>query len=258
MSKETVLITGPSSGIGQELARLFAADGSDLILVARSEGKLKELASELKGKYGTDCRVLPKDLTDPASPQAIHDELTQDGVQVDVVVNNAGFGSAGKMIDLEPQRQLDMLQVNVVALTHLTRLFAPGMAGRRRGGILNVGSTAAFQPGPNLAVYYATKAYVLSFSEAVAEELGNQGVSVTCLCPGPTITGFGEDSGMSSSLVFRMNAMELGPVAQAGYDGFRSRKAIVVPGLTNRLGTWSLRLTPRFLVRKILHRLNSN
>ena len=190
MSKETALVTGASSGIGLELARLFAADKSNLILVARSRDKLERLAEELQRDHNADVVVLPKDLTDPSAPRAIFDQLTGQNIDVDVVVNNAGFGSVGSVADLPLDRQLNMIQVNVTTLTYLTRLFLPGMIERGRGGILNVGSTAGFQPGPNMAVYYATKAFVLSFTEALAEELAGLEINVTCLAPGATENRF--------------------------------------------------------------------
>ena len=170
MKDEIALITGASSGIGLHLARRFAADGSDLVLVARSEAKLNDLAGVLRRQYGIAARVLPKDLSAPEAPQEFFDALQADGVAVDVLVNNAGFGARGAVAELEAERQLAMIQVNVATLTHLTRLFLPSMLERGRGGILNVGSTAGFQPGPNMSVYYATKAYVLSFTEGLAEE----------------------------------------------------------------------------------------
>ena len=194
-------------------------------------------------------------MTDPAAPQAIFDQLTGQGHAVDVVVNNAGFGAVGPVASLPVERQMHMVQVNVVALTHLTRLFLPAMIERGRGGILNVGSTAGFQPGPNMAVYYATKAFVLSFTEALAEELVGSPVKVTCLAPGPTATGFGAVSGMEESLVFKLGTMDARSVAQAGYRGFRRGKVIVLPGLTNKLGAFSVRLGPRAVVRKLVKRL---
>ena len=177
---------------------------------------------------------------------------------MDVVVNNAGFGSVGCVADLPVERQLNMIQVNVAALTSLTGLFLPGMIQRRRGGILNVGSTAGFQPGPNMAVYYATKAYVLSFTEALAEELVGSEINATCLAPGPTESGFGADSGMEASIFFKFGAMKARSVAQAGYRGFRRGKVIVVPGLKNRLLAFSVRLGPRTIVRKLVKRLQGN
>jgi uncharacterized protein len=255
VARETVLITGASSGIGLELAKLFAADQSDLVLVARSQDKLESLAQQLRRDHGVEVVVVPKDLASPAAPQELFDQLGGQGIVVDVVVNNAGFGTLGSVASLPVERQMDMVRVNVVALTHLTRLFLPGMIARRRGGILNVGSTAAFQPGPNMAVYYATKAYVLSFTEALAEELVGSGVTATCLAPGPTATGFGADSGMDNSLIFKLGMMDARTVAQAGHRGFRRGQVIVMPGLRNKLGAFSVRLGPRAFVRKLVKRL---
>lgn len=252
MAKETVLITGASSGIGLELARLFAADGSDLILVARREAELQALADDMSASHGISARVMTEDLSDPAAPQRIADRLAADGVAVDVLVNNAGFGLRGPAAELDLQRQLDMLQVNVTALTHLTRLLLPQMIARRQGGVLNVASTAAFQPGPRMAVYYATKAYVLLFTEALAEELGGTGVTVSCLAPGPTATEFADRADMQDTLLFKAGAQGADAVARAGYDGFRRGKVIVVPGLKNRLIALSVRFSPRPLVRKLV------
>jgi len=257
MSAETALITGASSGIGCELAKLFAAGKSNLVLVARRQEKLDQLAAELRRDYGVQVRVLAKDLADPQSPQAIFDALAAESVTVDVLVNNAGFGAVGPVAALPVERQMDMVQVNVMALTHLTRLFLPRMIERGRGGILNVGSTAGFQPGPNMAVYYATKAFVLSFTEALAEELVGSGVKATCLAPGPTATEFGVDSGMEKFTIFKFGTMNAKTVAQAGYRGFRCGKVIVIPGLTNKLGAFSVRFVPRAWVRKLVKRLQS-
>jgi short-subunit dehydrogenase len=198
---------------------------------------------------------LAKDLADPHRPQAIFDSLDSEGVTVDVLVNNAGFGAAGTVADLPLERQLDMIRVNVAALTHLTRLFLPGMIQRRSGGIFNVGSTAGFQPGPGMAVYYATKAYVLSFSEALAEELAGTGVRVTCLAPGPTTTEFAAVAEVKNSLLFRLGVMDAKTVAAAGYRGFRRGNVLVIPGLKNKLGASSVRFAPRILVRKLVKRL---
>lgn len=257
MASETVLITGASSGIGLELAKLFAADNSNLVLVARREEKLNHLATDLREKHDVEVQVVAKDLAHPIAAVEIHDALKSNGTQVDVVVNNAGFGAVGQFAELDTERQVDMVQVNVTALTHLTRLLLPDMLERRRGGILNVGSTAAFQAGPGMAVYYATKAYVLSLTEALHEELLGTGLKVTCLAPGPTETEFGADSGIDSSLLFKFGIKDAKRVAKSGYVGFRRGKAIVIPGLKNKLGAFGVRLGPRWLVRKIVTRLNS-
>ena len=207
MNPEVVLITGASSGIGLELARLFAADGAQLILTARSEDKLTRLAASLQSQHGTKTQVIVKDLSLPQADQQLFDEITRQGTQVDVLVNNAAFGARGDVADLPIQRQLDMLQLNVCALTRLTLLFLPGMSARGRGGILNVGSTAGFQPGPHMAMYYASKAFILSFTEALAEELRKTPLRVSCLAPGPTTTGFAAVAGMEKSNLFKMGAM---------------------------------------------------
>ena len=200
---ETVLITGASSGIGQELAKLYAADGAGLVLIARSQDRLRELADELAARYGVQAQVLPADLSRPASPGEIADALAQRHIDVDVLVNNAGFAAHGSIAGLGAQRQLDIIDVNVAALTQLTVLLLPGMLERRHGAILNVASTAGFQPGPNQAVYSATKAYVLSFTEALAEEVRGSGVRVSCLAPGATDTGFASQAGMTGTRLFR-------------------------------------------------------
>lgn len=253
--KETALITGASAGLGVEFARLFAADGSDLVLVARRRERLEALAGEMKQRFGVNAHVLVSDLSKPDAPQQIADELARLGLQVDVLVNNAGFGARGLFADLPVERQLDIVRVNVLALTHLTRLLLPGMLERRRGGVLNVASTAAFQPGPHVNVYYATKAYVLSFTEALAEEVRGRGVVVSCLAPGPTHTEFAEAAQMETTAVFRFAAVPAEPVVRAGYRGFRKGKVLVVPGLLNRVGAFSVRLTPRALVRRVTARL---
>ncbi len=257
MANETVLITGASSGIGMGLAKLFAADGSDLVLVARREDRLNELAQELKSEYGIEVHVLPKDLTKKTAPKEIFTHLNKEKIQIDVVVNNAGFGNKGYVADLDTDLQLDMIQVNLVALTHLTRLFLPGIIERGHGGILNVGSLAGFQPGPNLAVYFATKAYVLSFTEALAEEVLNPEIKISCLAPGPVRTEFGEKSDLEDSLLFKVSLMDMEPVVKAGYEGFRRGQTIVIPGLKQQVVPFLNRFTPRTIVRKIAKKLNS-
>jgi len=254
--RQTALITGASGGIGLELARLFAAGGYDLVLVARSAGKLEELAGELR-KHGGAVRVLAQDLARPESPEEVFRELEAAGVAVDVLVNNAGFATYGPFAELDLGRELEELQLNVVTLTHLTKKLLPGMLARRRGGVLNVASTAGFQPGPLMAVYYATKAYVISFSEALAEELSGTGVAVSVLCPGPTATGFQQRAGMEASKLFSgvMQVADAAAVARAGYEGFRAGKRIVIPGLLNKVGVQSIRVSPRALVTRMVKRM---
>lgn len=254
---ETVLITGASSGIGRELAHCFARAGSDCILLARTEEALQDLAETLDERYDVTGHVLTADLSVPGIIDDVRSELEQRDLTVDVLVNNAGFGARGAFAEIESTRQRNMIRVNVTALTELARLLVPGMVERGRGGILNVASTAGFQPGPNMSVYYATKAYVLSFSEGLHEELSGTGVTVTCLAPGPTRTGFIEKAGMGETALFRWGGpMTSQTVAQRGYDGFRAGRALVVPGLSNKIGAFLVRFTPRPVVRKIASWLN--
>lgn len=248
------IITGASSGIGLELARLFAADGDNLVLVARRGERLQELAAELSARHGVIVHAEAMDLAQPAAPQALFDAVAARGIAVHTLVNNAGFGLRGRFHTLPAERQDDMVQLNIAALTSLSRLFLPGMIERRGGGILNVASMAAFQAGPYMAVYYATKAYVLSLSEALHEEAKPHGVKVSALCPGPVATEFAEIASLEGSRLFSAAADAAG-VARTGYDGYRSNSAIVVPGFLNRLGVTLGGFAPRFLTRKIAGRL---
>lgn len=251
-SRPVALITGASGGIGLELARLCAKGGHDLVLVARTEAKLAELARYLGGMYQVRVEVVPADLRDPAAPGMIMSRVAELGMGVDVLINNAGFGDWGLFGRAEPQRQLDLLQVNITALTHLTRLALPRMVSQHRGRILNVASTAAFAPGPLMATYYASKAYVLSFSEAIGNELAGTGVTVTTLCPGPTRTGFAEEAGVSNANLFAgPNVMAVEPVAAAGYRAMMRGRPLVIPGVMNQLLIFSIRLSPRWLLLRI-------
>jgi short-subunit dehydrogenase len=258
-SRPTALITGASSGIGLELSRLFAADGHRLVLVARDRGRLESLAGELRSRFGVESLILPRDLADPGAPASIFEELARAGVTVEVLVNNAGCGLLGRFWEGDPARELAMIQVNVAALTHLTRLALPSMVARREGKVLNVASTAAFQPGPLMAVYYATKAYVLSFSEALSKELSGRGVTVTALCPGPTETGFQKAAGMERSRLFRRGlVMDAAAVARAGYRGLLRGKRVVVPGFKNRCMAQAASWAPRPLVLWVSKRLQES
>lgn len=246
------LITGASGGIGLELARLCAKGGHDLILVARDASKLDEVSKYLSGMYQVRTEIIVADLADAEAPAAIMERVTAWGRDVDVLINNAGFGTWGLFGRADLTRQLEMIQVNVIALTHLTRLVLPGMVQRRKGRILNLASTAGFAPGPLMAVYYATKAYVLSFSEAIGSELRGTGISVTALCPGPTRTGFARGAGVVQSNLFASpTVMAVEPVAESGYRGMMAGRAVVIPGLGNKLLIQSLRISPRWLVRVI-------
>ncbi len=240
-----VLITGASSGIGADLARVFAAEGRDLVLVARTRPALDALSDELVARDGVRVRVVPADLSAPGAAARLHAALDAEGIFVETLVNDAGFGMHGPFVSLDPERQSSMMQLNVVALTELCRLFAPEMGRRARGEILNVASTAAFQPGPLMAVYCATKAYVVSFSAALADELRPAGVAVSCLCPGPTATGFADAAGLPALKLFRASPPMLSiDVAAAGRAALRRRTAVAIPGLRNRLLAGSMRLVP--------------
>ncbi|MGA2742236.1 MAG: SDR family oxidoreductase [Bryobacteraceae bacterium] len=253
----TVLITGASGGIGEELARLFAAHRHDLVLVARTAGKLQSLSGELARTHGIQSRALAEDLADPGAPPRIFDALRQQGAVIDVLVNNAGFGASGAYAEIDYDVEARMIQVNVAALAHLTRLFLPGMLARRNGKILNVASTAAYVPGPFMAVYYASKAFVLSFSEAIAEETQGTGVTVTALVPGPTGTNFAAAAGNANSLLFRSGTvMTAAAVARVGFDGLMSGKRVVIAGASNKLTVLSTRLAPRTVLARITRRLN--
>lgn len=248
-------MTGASAGIGVELARAFAGDGSDLVLVARREDRLDAVRRELLGAHDVDIRVIPCDLAEADAAARLTTRLRDDGLDVDVLVNNAGFGAHGRFTDLPLERQRAMIQLNVTTLTELTHLLLPAMIQRGRGGVLNVASTAAFQPGPSMAAYYATKAYVLHFTEALREELLRHDVTVSALCPGPTWTEFMDVAGLGAPPMFKWFAMSAVRAARAGHRGFRRRKPVIIPGVGNKLGTLLVRVTPRRLVPKVVQRV---
>jgi len=254
--RDIALITGASSGIGYDLAQIMAAD-FDLIVTARNQKKLEELAQQLESRHGHHVHVIPADLARPQAPAEIFAEIARRGLQVNALVNNAGFGAHGEFKLTRLEEELEMIQVNVTALTHLTKLALPGMLTRRRGRILNVASTAGFQPGPLMAVYYATKAYVISFSEAIANELKGSGVTVTCLCPGPTATEFAVRAGMEKSRLFLLGRMRSPDVARTGYKAMRRGKRLAIPGIMNKIVMQSVRFTPRKLVTAIAGSLNA-
>lgn len=255
-ASKTVLLTGASSGIGLELSRLFAQDNHDLVLVARNEEKLNGLAEELKQKYNVNVIVMPKDLSNPASPDEIFEELKARDIIVDILVNNAGFATSGVFHVAGEDEQMGILQVNVHALTKLTHLFLPTMVAQNSGKIMNIASIAAFLPGPKMAVYYASKAFVLSFSEALAEELSGTGVTVTAVCPGPTDTAFDKRAGLDDKPLFNSPAvMSAAKVAMIGYRALMNGKKVVVTGFRNKIQVFSLRFIPRSWAAKIAKRL---
>jgi uncharacterized protein len=248
----TALITGGSSGIGYELATLFARDKHNLVLAARSGPKLLEFAGELERDFGVSVRTVQIDLALPESPQRLFDELRGAGIAVDILVNNAAYGKFGNFADIPVEDSLGQIHLNITALTHLTKLFLGPMLAKRAGKILNVASTAAFQPGPLMTVYYASKAYVLSFSEALANELRETGVTVTCLCPGPTLTAFQQRAGMEKSRLFQQfGPMDAKTVAQDGYRALMQGKPMKISGAKNWMVAESVRFAPRKLVTSI-------
>jgi hypothetical protein len=248
------LVTGASSGLGALFARELAKQGRPLVLVARRADRLEALAAELEQAHGVRASAIPADLTAPGAVETLVGRLRSDGVEVETLINNAGFGLRGALTEQPKARLLEMVDLNIRALVDLTCELTPAMKRAGRGGVLNVASTAAFQPGPYMAVYYASKAFVLSFSEALHEELRKDGVHVTCLCPGATETEFGAVSSMQDTPLFRLMARPE-PVVQAALRGLARNQAVVVPGLANAALAASVRLTPRGAARRIAGRL---
>jgi short-subunit dehydrogenase len=244
--KNVSLITGASAGLGVDFARQLSARGHRLVLAARRKDRLESLAKELG-----NARAVAIDLSRTDAAAKLLADVEAADEQVDLLVNNAGFGLIGRFAELDAKRLRQMIDLNVGTLTDLCRAVAPQMIARKSGGILNVASTAAFQPGPKMAVYFATKAFVLSLTEALHEELTPHGVSVTCLCPGPTRTEFGEVAGFGGNGMFDRVAMESPEVVKAGLEGLDRNRAVVVPGLVNKIGAASTRFAPRSVVRKI-------
>ena len=252
---KTALITGASFGIGLELARIFAREGYNLVLVARSADKLRQLASELEKAHGTRSLILATDLTEPGASAYVLDQTTRADIQVDVLVNNAGFGQYGLFAENDLEECLRQIQLNVTTLTHLTRLYLPAMIARKSGRILNVASTAAFQPGPLMAVYFATKAYVLHLSEALANELQETGVTVTCLCPGPTATEFQQRANIAGIRLTKYGTMTARTVAEDGYRALMTGKIVAISGFKNWLVAQSVRFAPRRMVAAMTRKL---
>ena len=249
----TALVTGTSGGIGLELAKLLARDRYDLVLVARSEDKLVELGERLKSQFGVGTQVIVKDLSVRGSADEVFDELASRGTQIDVLVNNAGFGLFGEFTEIDWDSQERMIELNVMTLTRLTRLFVPGMVERGGGKILNLASTAAFQPGPLMAAYYATKAYVLHFSEAIANELAGTGVTVTALCPGPTATGFQAVASAEESRMVKGKRLPTAEqVARYGYKALMKGRRVAIHGFGNWALAQSVRFAPRGAVVAIV------
>lgn len=257
MKNSLALITGGSEGIGYELAKLFAQDGYSLFLISRDKSKLEKAQETLHSRYGTDVKILPFDLTDLKALPDIFQELKDQDIKADVLVNDAGFGLLGNFNELDIRKQLNMIDLNIGALTYMTKLFLEQAPENAK--ILNLSSLAAFQPGPFMNVYYATKAYVLSFSVALAEELKDKNITVTALCPGPVATDFWKVSRPDrESIAWTTKLIELSPefVARAGYRGFLKGRRIIIPGIINRLLRFADRLLPSATVAGIVNRMN--
>ncbi len=254
MGTERTLITGGSVGIGAALADVFAEHGHDLILVSRTRDKLEARGKDIQQKYNVQVTCIPEDLSDPAGPRRVFDAVSAQGLDVHNLVNNAGVGLYGKFITTNLDAELKMIQLNVTSPVELTKRFLPAMVARRRGRILNVASTAAFVPGPWMSIYYATKAFLLSFSQAIDYELEPSGISVTTLCPGPTESEFKVRAGSERSRLFEAFVMDAPAVARAGYEGMMKGKTLVVPGIRNKLIPVAARLTPRPLIAMLSHR----
>ena len=249
------LVTGASGGIGLALAREIAANGHDVVLTARNRDALEAAAGAFEGKYGVRADVVPLDLRDNDAAEQLYQTISNQQLEIGILVNNAGFGLGGEFLETDVQREVEMIQVNVIALTQLTKLFAAGMVRRRSGRVMNVASTAAFQPGPLHAVYYATKAYVLSFSQAVAEELRNTGVTVTALCPGATATGFAATAGVTNSGLFtRVGVDNAESVADYGYKAMMRGERVAIPRLRDKIMVQAERLAPRALVTTMVRK----
>jgi short-subunit dehydrogenase len=255
---KTALITGASTGLGADFAHILASRRMNLVLVARNEERLTELANTLTKKYNVTCHVIRSDLAESGSAQRLFNEVAARKISVDILINNAGYGLWGPFAESKYTEMAGMMQLNINTLTELSRLFLPDMLARKYGHILNVASTAAFQPGPWMAVYYATKAYVLSFGEALAEELKGTGVSVTTLCPGPTKTEFFDRARMGNSRMKRMLFANSMACAQTGIDGMFQQRAVVVDGVVNWMFTLTARLLPRATMRRLAGLINAS
>jgi short-subunit dehydrogenase len=255
---QTALVTGASAGIGVDLAECFARDGYDVILTARTESALRDVADRLAKTYGITATPVPADLGAIGGGQRLADAIARKGLTVDVLVNNAGFGHAGPFNGSDAATQLGMIDLNDRALVELTHIYWPTMIANRRGGVLNVASTAAFQPGPLMAIYYASKAFVLSFSEALWEEARGHGVNVSCLCPGPTRSKFRERAGTDKVRLSRAGTpMPSMTVARMGYDAWQANKRVEITGLRNRILASVVRFLPRTTVLRSVRNLQS-
>ncbi len=255
----TTLITGGSKGIGYALADQLAQRNHNLVLVARNQSPLQEAADKLRSKYDINCRVLAKDLSRQDAPRDLYEKVQAEGIKVDWLINNAGFGGAGRFDQQSLDRQRAMVQLNATTLMELTHHLLQEMLQRDRGRIMNVASTAAFQPGPNMALYYATKSFVLSLSDAIHQELVDTNVTISTLCPGPTSTNFHERAGTSGRII-NNSFLSMSPerVAKAGIEGLEKGKSVIVPGFMNKAGAIAIQFVPRSILRKIVDYLHSS
>lgn len=250
--KKTALITGASSGLGTEFARIHASKGDNLVLVARGKDKMEALKTEFEKQFGISVYVISKDLSVQSAPKEVYDELEVQKIHIDYLINNAGFGDFGVFAECDWKKQFQMINLNIMALTYLTRLFLPDLVKNKFGKILNIASTAAFQPGPTMSIYFATKAFVLSFSESIANELKGTNVTVTALCPGATETGFKAAAALDNSNLFKGNQIATSKdVAEFGYNSMMKGKTVVVHGFVNTLMSQSVRFAPRNIVTAI-------
>jgi len=255
----TALITGASRGIGFALTKVIARHGHDVIMVARKNDALEAAAGMIEGKFGVRAIAIRADLSEPTAPRELLDAVQSQGIEVGILVNNAGFGLGGEFLETDLDRELEMIEVNIAAVTQLTKLFGAPMLKRREGRIMNVASTAAFQPGPLMSVYYATKAYVLSFSQAIAEELRKTGVTVTALCPGATATDFADTAQISNTRLFkRLGVADPDPIAEYGYKAMMRGDRIAIPGLRDKVMIQAERFAPRRLITAITRRVQES
>ena len=254
--KKTALITGASGGLGLSFVNIFARDGYDLVLVARNGDRLEEIKKDVEQKYNVKATVVAKDLCSPDGAQQVFDATNEAAIEIDVLVNNAGFGDFGEFYKSDINKQIRMVDLNCTALMHLCHLYLPQMIERGKGNILNVDSIAAFQAGPLMSVYYATKAFVLSFSQALTRELKGTGVKVTALCPGPIRTNFDNAADLGESGLFKnLKVWDPDVVAEFGYKNMKKGKSLCICGFVNKIIVFANRLAPRCLVRTLVYRL---
>jgi len=249
---KTALITGASSGIGYDMSSVLAGNGYNVVLVARNKEKLEALANQAREMFGVSARVIVKDLARPNSAEEIFRELERQEIEVDILINNAGYGLLGNFAYTSKEVELEMIEVNIAAVAHLTKLFLPPMIRRRRGRILNIASVAGFRPGPLMTNYSATKAYVVSFSVGLAEEVRESGVTVSVLCPGPTLTGFQDRAGINDNSLVKLMSVDSRVVARSGYEGLMAGKTVIVPGFFNKMIVFLSRITPLSLSARSL------